>query len=58
MRIITAHKIFKGFLVFSCADVEFLKNRSLKALNLVRNGNFTILSLFCQPFLLPWRGKI
>ena len=31
-----AHNILKGFLVFSCADVLFLKNRSLKALNLVK----------------------
>ena len=54
MRIITAHNILKGFfLVFACADIEFLKNRSPKAANLALNGNFSILSLFCRPFWLP-----
>ena len=43
----------KDYLVFSCADMEFLKNQSLKALNLVQNGNFSDLSLFCRPFMLP-----
>ena len=32
---------------------NFEKNRSPKALNLVQNDNFSILSLLCRPFLLP-----
>ena len=52
MRIITAHNILKGFSVFACADISFLKNRSPKASNLALNGNFSILSLFCRPFLV------
>ena len=28
MKIITAHNILKGFLVFACADIKFLRNRS------------------------------
>ena len=51
----TAHNILKGFFVFACADILFLKNRSEKALNLAQNDNFSILSLFCGPFLLPYR---
>ena len=44
MRNIVSHNILKVFFfVFSCADIEFLKNRSPKALNLVQNGNFSIL---------------
>ena len=53
MRIITAHNTLKGFLVFACAGIYFLKNQSEKALNLAQNGNFSILSLFWWPFLLP-----
>ena len=48
-------RALKDFLVFNCADIEFLKNWSPKALNLVQNGNFSVLSLFCWPFLLPWQ---
>ena len=47
-----AHNILKDFLVLSCADIEFIKSRSLKALNLVENGNFSILCLFCRPFFV------
>ena len=49
-----AHNMLKGcFFVFACADILFLKIRSTKALNLAQNGNFSILSLFRPPFLLP-----
>ena len=49
-----AHDILKDFWgVFSCADILFLKNQSPKASHLVPNENFSVLSLFCQPFLLP-----
>ena len=36
-----------------CWHLAVLISNSLKALNLVKNGNFSILCLFCQPFLLP-----
>ena len=44
-----AHNIFKGFFVFSCVDIYILKVQSLKALNLAKNENFSILCLFCRP---------
>ena len=43
-----AHNIVKGVLVFSCADIKFLKNMSPKVLNLVQNGIF----LYFKPILL------
>ena len=53
MRIIKAHKILKGFfLVFACADILFLKNRSPKASNLAKNSNFSILSLLVLAILV------
>ena len=48
-----AHYILKGFLVSAVLISYSLKKRSLKALYLVKNGNFSFLSLFCWPFLLP-----
>ena len=48
-----AHIYKKVVLVFACADIVFLKNRSEKALNLAQNGNFSISGLFWWPFLLP-----
>ena len=63
MRIITAHNILNFFffflgggggVVFSYADILFLEKKcSPKALNLIQNGNFSILSLFCLQFFLP-----
>ena len=32
MRIITAHNISKGFMVFACADILFLKKSVSKSL--------------------------
>ena len=44
-------KVF--FRVFACADISFLKIRSQNAIDLAQNGNFSILSIFRSPFLLP-----
>ena len=59
MRIITAHNILKGFffLVFACADILFLKNRSPKASNLAQNSNFSFVSLFLVILVTIATGK-
>ena len=49
--------IKRVFLVFACADIQFLKNRSEKALNLAQNDNFSILSLFVGHFCNHSKGK-
>ena len=55
MRIIMAHNILKGFCYLAVLISNSSKNGLyiVKALNLVKNGNFSILSLFHRPFLLP-----
>ena len=45
-----ALRIKREPLVFSCADSQFLRKPVPKALNLTQTGNFSILSLFLQPF--------
>ena len=56
-----AHNILKGFFFFffwfACADIQFLKKWSEKALNLAQNDNFSILSLFYRPFCYHSNGK-
>ena len=51
MRIIKAHNILRGFLVFSCADILLIKIWSQNALILVETGNLSILSLIRRPLL-------
>ena len=58
MRIIIAHNMLKEFLVFSCADNLFLKFRSLKALNLVKKGNFSFYAYFVGHFCYHYNRKI
>ena len=42
-----AHNVLKGFFWYLAVLISnSLKNRSQKALNLVQNGNFSVLSLF------------
>ena len=53
MRITTEHNYKQDkqdMLVFSCADIKFLKNWSQKDLDMDQNCNFPVLSLFCRPF--------
>ena len=57
MRIIMAHNILKGFLVFSCADIYFLQILSLNALDLVKNSNFSILCIFFSHSCYHNNGK-
>ena len=49
--------IKRVFFVFTCADIQFLKNLSPKALKLAQNANFSISSLFCPPFCYHSNGK-
>ena len=51
---ITAHNILIVFFffVFSCVDILFLNNQSPKAINLVKNGNLSMLRLFWRPFFV------
>ena len=51
------HKILKVFFWYLSADFQFFKHPSRKALNLSPNGNFSILSLFCQPFCYHSNGN-
>ena len=53
MRIITAHNILKVFFYIRLCWHSILKKSVSKSLKFGPNGNFSILSLFCQPFLLP-----
>ena len=48
MRIITAHNISKVFLVFACADIQFLKMSVSKSLKFDLNWQF----LYFKPILL------
>ena len=47
MRIITAHNILKGFLIFACADILFLKNSASKSFKFCQNWQF----LYFKPIL-------
>ena len=57
MRAITAHKLLKVFFWYLAVLISNSKKWSPKALNVVQNGNFSILSLFGGHFCYDSNGK-
>ena len=54
-----AHNIKKiFFVVFSCADIQFLKNRSQKALNWSKMAISVLYAYFVGQFCYHSNGKI
>ena len=51
MRTTMAHKILKGCLVFSCADILFLKNRFKKPLKFGRKWQFLCFKVSKGPLI-------